>query len=421
MTATPSSNHAGIPFVRERSNPARLGDNPAIEHKNSVQTPPFCAKPGLPAYPQIYLEIPEGALWVFSGMIVDMRLDPFKNLVLTPDVLRLVGEIDEFKGAWKALGSLAPDRLATLRHITTVESVGASTRIEGARLTDREVDILLSNLDLGSFRTRDEQEVAGYAEATKLVFDSWREIPLTENHVKQLHGILLKFSPRDEHHRGSYKTVPNNVEAFDEHGRSVGVIFETATPFDTPRLMQELVAWTNQELEGDTHHPLLVVAVFIVRFLAIHPFQDGNGRLARVLTNQLLLRTGYTYVPYSSLERVVEENREQYYRALRSAQGTLDKDESKLMDWLRFFLLCLVEQKNSLAEKVKRERLMTAMSPLDEMLMELTRQHGRLTLTTALAVTKANRNTLKLHLRQLVKAGRLQMMGRGRSSWYETA
>ena len=354
-------------------------------------------------------------------MIADMRLDPFKNLVLTPDVLRLVGEIDEFKGAWKALGSLAPDRLATLRHITTVESVGASTRIEGARLTDREVDILLSNLDLGSFRTRDEQEVAGYAEATKLVFDSWREIPLTENHVKQLHGILLKFSPRDEHHRGSYKTVANNVEAFDEHGRSVGVIFETATPFDTPRLMQELVAWTNRELEGETQHPLLVVAVFIVRFLAIHPFQDGNGRLARVLTNQLLLRTGYTYVPYSSLERVVEENREQYYRALRSAQGTLDKDESKLMDWLRFFLLCLVEQKNSLAEKVKRERLMTAMSPLDEMLMELTRQHGRLTLTTALTVTKANRNTLKLHLRQLVKAGRLQLMGRGRSSWYETA
>src|SRR5436853_1033243 len=350
---------------------------------------------------------------------MDMPLYPFKNVVLTPDLLRLVGEVDEFKGAWKALGTLAPDRLATLRHITTVESVGSSTRIEGARLTDREVDLLLSNLDLGSFKSRDEQEVAGYAEATKLVFDSWREIPLTENYVKQLHGSLLKFSDRDEHHRGDYKNIPNNVEAFDEHGRSVGVIFETATPFDTPRLMQELVAWTNQELEGDTHHPLLVVAVFIVRFLAIHPFQDGNGRLARVLTNQLLLRTGYTYVPYSSLERVVEENREAYYRALRSAQGTLDKDESHLMDWLRFFLLCLVEQKNSLAEKVKRERLMTAMSPLDEQLLQLARQHGRLTLTAAQALTKANRNTLKLHLRQLVQAGRLQLLGRGRSSWYE--
>jgi Fic family protein len=281
------------------------------------------------------------------------------------------------------------------------------------------VDILLSNLDLGSFRTRDEQEVAGYAEATKLVFDSWREIPLTENYVKQLHGILLKFSHRDEHHRGSYKTLVNNVEAFDAHGRSVGVIFETAAPFDTPRLMQELVGWTNRELSGHSHHPLLVVAVFVVRFLAIHPFQDGNGRLARVLTNLLLLHTGYAYAPYSSLERVVEENREQYYRALRSAQGTLDKDESHLMDWIRFFLLSLVEQKNTLAEKVQREKLMSSLPALDEQLLQLVRQHGKLTLSDALTLTKANRNTLKLHFRQLVQARRLKLEGRGRSSWYE--
>src|SRR5262245_47793969 len=370
-------------------------------------------------YPKVYPKIPEYALRVFSGIIVGMPLDPFKNLILTPDLLRFVGEIDEFKGAWKALGSLAPDRLATLRRIATVESVGASTRIEGAKLTDREVDLLLSNLDLGSFRSRDEEEVGGYAEATKLVFDSWRDIPLTENHIRQLHGTLLKFSHRDEHHRGNYKTVPNNVEAFDAHGRSVGIVFETASPFDTPRLMQEVVAWTNRELVGSSHHPLLVIAVFVVRFLAIHPFQDGNGRLARVLTNLLLLRMGYTYVPYSSLERVVEENREQYYRALRSAQGTLDRDESRLMDWLRFFLLCLVEQKTTLSEKVKRERLMTSLSALDEQLLQLTREHGRLTLTAAETLTNANRNTLKLHLRQLVQAGRLQLLGHGRSSWYE--
>ena len=348
-----------------------------------------------------------------------MPLNPFKDVALTSDLLRLVGEIDEFKGAWMALGNLAPDRLATLRRVATVESVGASTRIEGAKLTDQEVDLLLSNLDLGSFRTRDEQEVAGYAEATKMVFDSWQKIPFDENHIKQLHGVLLKFSSRDEHHRGEYKKTANNVEAFDEHGRSVGVIFETASPFDTPRLMQELVAWTRGELKGNRHHPLLVVAVFVVRFLAIHPFQVGNGRLARVLTNLLLLHTGYTYMPYSSLERVIEGNREQYYRGLRSAQGTLDKDESHLMDWLRFFLLCLVEQKNSLAEKVKRERLMTALSPLDEQLLQLARQHGRLTLAAAETLTKANRNTLKLHLRQLVQAGSLQLLGRGRSSWYE--
>jgi Fic family protein len=185
--------------------------------------------------------------------------------------------------------------------------------------------------------------------------------------------------------------------------------------------MNELVAWTNRELQANTHHPLLVVAVFVVRFLAIHPFQDGNGRLARVLTNLLLLRIGYTYMPYSSLERVVEENREQYYRALRSAQGTLDKDESNLMNWLRFFLLSLVEQKTSLGAKVERERLMTTLSPLDEHLIELVRDHRRLSLSDAVKLTKANRNTLKLHFRQLVQAGRLQLCGRARSSWYEVA
>jgi Fic family protein len=348
-----------------------------------------------------------------------MKLDPFKNLTLTTDLLRVVGDIDEFKGAWRALGTLAPDRLATLRRVATVESVGSSTRIEGSTLTDREVDILLSNLDLGSFRNRDEQEVAGYAEATNLVFDSWRDIPLDENHIQQLHGVLLKFSPEDEHHRGRYKKVVNNVEAFDEHGRSVGVIFETATPFNTPRMMRELVAWTNREISDDRHHPLLVIAAFVVRLLAIHPFQDGNGRLARVVTNLLLMRSGYTYMPYSSLERVVEENREQYYRALRSAQGTLDQGEARLTDWLRFFLLCLVSQKDALTKKVDRERLMTTLSELDERVLELARQHGRMTLSDAEAMTKANRNTLKLHLRHLVQAGRLRLLGRGRGSWYE--
>lgn len=355
------------------------------------------------------------------GIFAGMTIDPFKHLSLTTDLLRLVAGVDEFKGAWKALGALAPDRLRSLRRVATVESVGSSTRIEGSRLTDREVDALLSNLDLGSFRNRDEREVAGYADVTNMVFDSWREIPLTENHVCQLHGVLLKYSPEDEHHRGTYKRIPNNVEAFDERGRSVGVIFETATPFATPRMMEELLAWTNEELDRDRNHPLFVIAAFVVRLLAIHPFQDGNGRLARVLTNLLLMRSGYSYMPYSSLERVVEENREQYYRALRNAQMTLDTSESHLNDWLRFFLLSLVSQKDALARKVERERLMTTLSELDERILDLARQHGRLTLSEAAAMTRANRNTLKVHLRQLVDAGRLRLMGRGRASWYEAA
>lgn len=352
-------------------------------------------------------------------MISGMIPDPLQPLEITQEMLCLIAEIEEFKGRWQALGNLAPDRLSALRRIATIESVGSSTRIEGAKLSDEEVDRLLSGLDIRSFRSRDEQEVAGYARTMELVFESWRDMPLTENHIKQLHGMLLGYSDKDERHRGTYKKLPNHVEAFDQGGRSLGIIFETAPPFDTPRLMEELVKWLNEALASKAYHPLLVIGVFIVRFLAIHPFQDGNGRIARVLTTLLMLRAGYAYVPYSSLERIVEENKDAYYRSLRRAQATLGKGEVYLGEWIFFLLRCLVQQKNVLERKIERERLMAALSELDEQLIQLAREHGRLTLASAESLTRANRNTLKLHLRQLVQTGRLKLLGRGRASWYE--
>jgi Fic family protein len=340
-------------------------------------------------------------------------------LEITEQLLRSIAEIDEFKGRWAALGNLAPERLSALRRIATIESIGSSTRIEGVKLTDDEVEKLLSGLDIRSFRSRDEQEVAGYAEVMELIFESYREILLSENHIRQLHGVLLKYSEKDARHRGHYKSLPNSVEAFDDDGRSIGVIFETASPFDTPRLMQELVDWTRAALESGQHHPLLIISVFVVRFLAIHPFQDGNGRLSRALSTLLLLRTGYDYVPYSSLERVVEDNKDEYYRTLTRAQFTLDGDESRLHEWVSFFIGCLVKQKKALARKVEMERLMTPLAPLSQELLGIVESHGRITVRQAVELTEANRNTIKRHLRQLVTAGKLVQRGTGRGTWYE--
>jgi Fic family protein len=348
-------------------------------------------------------------------------VDPLSQTLITPELLRMIAEIDEFKGRWEALGNLAPERLSALKRIATIESVGSSTRIEGVKLRDDEIERLLSGLDVGSFRSRDEQEVAGYAELMELIFESCADIPLTENTIRQLHGILLGHSHKDERHQGSYKTLPNNVEAFDADGRSVGVIFETATPFDTPRLMEAVLAWTNEAFAERRHHPLLIIAVFVVRFLAIHPFQDGNGRLSRALTTLLLLRAGYRYVPYSSLERVVEESKDEYYMALRRAQATLGEDESQLIDWLTFFVRALHRQKEVLERKVELERLMAPMAPLSEKLLGIVSEHGRVTVREAAAVTQANRNTIKDHLGKLVSARRLVRRGRGRGTWYEKA
>ena len=232
-----------------------------------------------------------------------------QSLQITPEVLSLIASIDEFKGTWRALGRLAPERLSALRRVATIESIGSSTRIEGSKLTDREVEKLLSNLEIKTFDTRDEQEVAGYAELMDLVFSAWQHIPFNENHIKQLHQTLLRHSKKDERHRGQYKTNSNSVAAFDENGIEIGIVFETASPFDTPRLMTELVDWVNQERDKALLHPLLIIAIFVVVFLEIHPFQDGNGRLSRALTTLLLMQTGYAYVPYSSLESVIEQNK----------------------------------------------------------------------------------------------------------------
>jgi len=348
-------------------------------------------------------------------------MEPLARLELTPEILKLVAELDEFKGRWEALGHQSPERLTSLQRVATVESVGSSTRIEGARLSNEQVDRLLSGLAVRSFRSRDEQEVAGYAEALELVFESHMHITLTENHIKQLHGELLKFSDKDERHRGQYKKQPNSVEAFDEDGRSLGVIFETATPFDTPGLMDELVTWTRRALDEGVHHPLLVIGLFVVRLLAIHPFQDGNGRLSRVLTTLLLLRAGYAYVPYSSLERVIEDNKDEYYRTLRAAQATLDRDESRLDEWLVFFLRCLEVQKGTLQAKIEEQDRAVPPHELDQQLLRIAREHGRITNRLAARVTGVSRNTIKLHLRKLVEAGQLLRHGKGKGTNYTLA
>ena len=341
---------------------------------------------------------------------------------LPQDLVKLIAEIDEFKGRWDALKTLSPDRLDALRKVATVESVGSSTRIEGAKLSDAQVEELLSNIRMQSFNTRDEQEVVGYAEAMDLVYQAFDDLRLTENHIFQLHQTLLRHSVKDERHRGSYIALRNDVVAFDTDGRELGVVFETATPFDTPRHMEALVAWTRKAIDEESLHPLLITAVFIVTFLAIHPFQDGNGRLSRVLTTLLLLRAGYLYVPYASLERVVEENKDLYYRALRRTQTTLKGEAPDWEPWIGFFLRALKKQKDSLAKRLDREREQeTADDALPEMslrILALFTSHDRLTPAAIESELGANRNTLKVRLRELVEAGRIKRNGKARATWY---
>lgn len=341
------------------------------------------------------------------------------TLRITPKLLALIAELDEFKGAWRALGRLAPERLSNLRRVATIESIGSSTRIEGAKLSDREVERLLSNIEIKTFKTRDEQEVAGYAEVMEMIFKHWDAIDLTENHIKQLHRDLLKYSHKDQRHRGEYKTLPNHVEAFGPDGKSLGVVFKTAAPFDTPRLMEALIPWLQKSLRDKDIHPLLSIATFIVVFLAIHPFQDGNGRLSRILTTLLLLRTGYAYVPYSSLESIIEQSKDAYYLALRRTQGTICTKKPDWQPWVTYFLTALKQQKDRLEKKIEREHILLGDLPeLSLKILELCRERGRITVNEIAKLTGISRNTIKDHVASLAGKAHLIRHGAGRGTWY---
>jgi Fic family protein len=342
-----------------------------------------------------------------------------ESLTITPEILSLIAEIDEFKGAWRALGQLAPEQLSSLKKVATIESIGSSTRIEGSKLNDKEVEVLLSNLEIQKIETRDEQDVAGYSSVMNLIFQSYTDIPLSENYIQQLHAVLLQHSEKDYWHRGNYKNSPNHVEAFDVQGKSLGVVFKTSSPFETPIRMRDLVEWAGQAYAEKKLHPLLITAIVIVEFLAIHPFQDGNGRLSRVLTTYLLLREGYHYVPYSSLEAIIEQSKEGYYLALHQTQLTLKNENPDWQPWVLYFLRALRHQKERLKAKVEQENLLLIQLPeLSLQILQLVKSRGRATISDIVTITNANRNTIKKHLETLVGTKHLKKNGVGKGTWY---
>ncbi len=341
------------------------------------------------------------------------------DLLLPASLAALLAQIDEFKGRWKALTWLSPEVLQRLRRTATIESVGSSTRIEGAQLSNQQVEALLGRLETTSFLSRDEEEVAGYARAMEMVFDAADILPLTENHLLQLHSVLLQYSTKDQRHRGSYKMLPNHVAAFDADGKELGIIFQTTSPFDTPREMADLTAWLLRRESQKDLHPLLMAGIYGVVFLKIHPFQDGNGRLSRIITTLLLLRAGYSYVPYASLEAIVELNKEGYYRALRATQLTLADPTPDWLPWLEYFLLLLYRQTQALGAKVDALQLsLGQLSTAERALLEQVAATGRITVAEAVSLSGDSRNTQRKRLAALVQKGFLTLQGKGRNAAY---
>jgi len=318
----------------------------------------------------------------------------------------LTHALDRFAGRWSKMRDLAPDKLSELRRVATIESVGSSTRIEGAALSDREVAAVLGGLTVDGFRARDEEEVRGYGDLLEMVFAGYERMRVSESTVKSLHHALLRHSRKDARHRGDYKTAPNHVEATYPDGRRV-VVFSTAPPAQTRWWMSRLIDEFNAAWRSERWHPLVLTADFVLWFLAIHPFQDGNGRLSRALTTLLLLKAGYDYVPYASLERVIEDNKAAYYAALRASQVTVVQEPAQYRDWLEFFFRCLRTQQDTLAATLDRALQQSSLIPVQERILDVVRSRGPQTSTALATALGISQRTVRYHLMRLTQAGRL--------------
>ncbi|MDR3012032.1 MAG: Fic family protein [Chitinispirillales bacterium] len=344
-----------------------------------------------------------------------------ENIKITPQMLTQIAELDHFKATWSGFARLRPVQLGSLKKVSTIESIGSSNRIEGNKLSDSEVEMLLSRINKTSFASRDEEEVAGYAELMNIVFDDYTIIPLTENYIKQLHKILLRYVTKDVSHRGNYKKLDNNIAAFDQDGKMIGIVFQTAAPFNTPRLIDELLDWTRSNLSDPFWHPLIVIGVFVAHFLAIHPFQDGNGRLSRALTAMLLLQCGYSYIPYSSIESIIESNKEGYYRALRRTQKNIWSDEADYGPWLSFFLTTLQKQKRHLESKIATmpvDPYDLSLGRNDRAVLELFEKDPEWSTPATAGALGLNINTAAKTIKRLVDRGYLVKHGLTKGVWY---
>ncbi len=271
------------------------------------------------------------------------------------EVYALLARIDAVKQSWKITGRLKPQMIRRLTQSVIITSTGASNRIEGNQLTDEEVEKLYRNLRIQKLSTRDQQEVGGYLESMEFVFAHFADLKISESMMLHLHGQLLRFSSKDERHRGNYKFGSNRVEAKDQSGKVIGIIFDPTPPHLVAKEMQDLVAWYQWASEERKKHPLILIANFIFEYLAIHPFQDANGRTSRLLTNLMLLQQGYQFTSLVSHERLIEQQKAEYYLALNQTQKHWKTDQENIAPWLFFFLQIVRQQADLALELLSRD------------------------------------------------------------------
>ena len=337
----------------------------------------------------------------------------------TQNLINRISTIDLFKGKWQSLEKRENKYLEELKRIATIESIGSSTRIEGAKLTDGEIEKLLNNIKINKFVRRDEQEVIGYYKTLDLILENYDSITLTENYIQQLHGILLKESKKDQRHLEEYKKISNKVIAKYPDGTEK-IIFNTTEPHLVNKEMSELIVWTNSQFDNKSIHPLLIIATFVYEFLSIHPFQDGNGRLSRLLTTLLLMKSGYEFVQYISFEHIIEETKKEYYKALMDGQKNRYTEHEEIHEWIFFFLTSienLIKKLETKYQKYSKKKSYINVRQSD--ILQIIKNNQPVKVSDIVSkLENCSINTIKKDLQYLVAENLIEKIGKGRGTMY---
>ena len=328
-------------------------------------------------------------------------------------LINLISEIDRFDANWTAIERKERQSLKELKSIATVRSVGASNRIEGNKMSDEEVDVLLQKIDITKLSNRDSQEVVGYFDVLDLISEYYENISLSESQIKSLHNSLMKYSAKDQWHKDNYKQHSNAVEATYPDGTRQIIFQTTEAGFATEDAIRKLLNWYNSEMEVP---PLIKVASFVYDFLSVHPFQDGNGRLSRLISTLLLLKNGYNWIQYVSFEHEIENRKNEYYQVLRSCQAQRPNED--VSAWTLFFLSCLSNIQSQLITKLDKSGLETQLSPKEKSIYTIIQNRPNIQSGEIAEKLAIPAPTVKRILSELLHKGFIEKQGSGRNVSY---
>ena len=336
-------------------------------------------------------------------------------------ILNLIAKIDLYKGKWNSIEKQENIYLKELRKIATIESIGSSTRIEGVTLTNKEIEGLINDIKITKLETRDEQEVIGYYDTLELIYKNYNNLKITENYIKQLHKNLLRYSEKDTRHRGQYKSLSNKVVAHYPGGIQK-VIFNTTDVHLVDNEMNDLIKWTNEKFNNEEIHPLIIISNFVYEFLSIHPFQDGNGRLSRLLTTLILLQKDYQFIQYVSFENLIEKTKKEYYQALTEGQKNRATEKENIADWTLYFLdnLNVLTQRLDTKYDVFRSKGGYMNERQKEIKAYLDKNQPLKIADLATRFKHLNINTIKKDLQYMKKEQIINSIGRGKGTVYLT-